>query len=269
MEGLPNGGRMSREAHVRSCERLVGKFRRPTLLHTPTPDPTAFDQQVKTVCDIYQAAPRLHKEGVKIISCDEKTGIQALERKITAMKPGRWERQEHEYERHGTQCLIANFEIATGKIIAPTIKNTRKEKDFEKHIKQTIKTEPKAHWVFITDNLNTHQSESLVQYVAGVCNITEDLGKKGRRGILKSMETRAAFLSDPAHRIRFIYTPKHASWLNQVEIWFSILVKRLLKRLSVGSKKELKQKLSGFIDYFNATMAKPFKWTYKGSPLRA
>lgn len=203
------------------------------------------------------------------MSCDEKTGIQALERMITPMKPGRHERQEHEYGRHGTLCLIANFEVATGKIVAPTIGNTRKEKDFEKHIKRTVETSPLASWIFVVDNLNTHQSESLVRYVAKACGIQEELGKKGKSGILKSKGTRAKFLADPAHRIRFVYTPKHASWLNQVEIWFSILVKRLLKRLSVKSKQELKEKISGFIDYFNTTMAKAFKWTYKGKPLKA
>lgn len=219
------------------------------------------------MCDVYKSAPALHTLGVHVISCDEKTGIQALERIITPMKAGRPERQDHEYERHGTQCLIANLEIATGKIIAPTIRSTRKEKDFARHIKKTIETDPNAKWIFITDNLNTHQSESLVRDVAKACKIKEELGKKGRKGILKSMQTRTAFLSDLDHRIRFIYTPKHASWLNQVEIWFSILVSRLLKRLSVSSKSELKQKISGFIDYFNATMAKPFKWTYKERPL--
>jgi len=236
-------------------------------IHTPIEDQEEFDKSVKAVCDIYKSAPRLHKEGVKVISCDEKTGIQALERIITPMRPGRCERQEHEYERHGTQCLIANFEVATGRIISPTIGQTRTEKDFAKHIKTTIGTASTAEWIFIVDNLNTHQSESLVRLIALECEIKEDLGQKGQKGVLKSMSTRSSFLSDPSHRIRFIYTPKHASWLNQVEIWFSILVKRLLKRLSVTSKKELKHKISGFIDYFNATMAKVFKWTYKGKVL--
>lgn len=221
------------------------------------------------MCDLYGQAQSLHEQGIKVMSCDEKTGIQALERMVTPMKAGRYERQEHEYERHGTLCLIANFEVATGKIVAPTIGNTRNEKDFEKHIRKTVETSPLASWIFIVDNLNTHQSESLVRYVAEACGIQEELGKKGKSGVLQSKRTRAKFLADPTHRIRFVYTPKHASWLNQVEIWFSILVKRLLKRLSVKSKQELKKKISGFIDYFNTTMATAFKWTYKGRPLNS
>jgi len=204
-----------------------------------------------------------------VVSCDEKTGIQALEREITLMKPGQEERQDNSYERHGTQCLIANFEVATGKIIAPSIGDTRTEEDFVRHVQQTVEQDPRAEWVFVVDQLNTHQSAGLVEWVSQSCEIKIELGVKGESGILKSMETRREFLSDPAHRIRFIYTPKHASWLNQVEIWFSILVKRLLKRLSVKSTQELKEKMVAFIDYFNRLMAKPFKWTYKGRPLQA
>ena len=110
-------------------------------------------------------------------------------------------------------------------------------------------------------------SESLVRWVADVCDIKQDLGEKGKSGILKSMQTRADFLMDEAHRVRFVYTPKHASWLNQIECWFSILVRRLLKRASFTSVQNLQQSLLDFIDFFNKTMAKPFKWTYTGRPL--
>lgn len=185
------------------------------------------------------------------------------------MRPGQVERQEFEYIRHGTQCLIANFAVATGTIVTPSILDTRKEEDFVAHITNTIDTHPQAEWIFIVDQLNTHKSESLVRLVASRCSIDANLGIKGKEGILKSMVTRAAFLSDHSHRIRFVYTPKHASWLNQIEIWFSILVRRLIKRASFFSKQNLRQRILDFIEYFNQTMAKPYKWTYTGYPLKA
>ena len=205
------------------------------------------------------------------MSTDEKTGIQANERThpTRPMQPGLVERMEFEYIRHGTQTLMANFEVATGSILSPSIGPTRTEEDFVRHIEHTIQTDPEAPWIFIVDQLNTHQSASLVHKVADWCGIQEELGVKGKCGILASMESRAEFLQDPSHRIRFVYTPKHTSWLNQVEIWFSILVRRLLKRGSFTSVEELRQRMLAFIDYFNKTMAKPFKWTYAGRPLAA
>lgn len=199
------------------------------------------------------------------------TGIQALERAHPSkpMRPGQVELVEFEYIRHGTQSLIANWEVALGRVIAPSIGSTRTEYDFANHIANTIETDPESTWIFIVDQLNIHKSASLVRLVATCCELDIDLGIKEKSGILKSMETRAAFLSAPMHRIRFVYIPKHTSWLNQIEIWFSILVRRLLKQASFKSTDELKQRILAFINYFNQTMAKPFQWKYKGHPQAA
>ena len=234
-------------------------------------DPETFDAEVKQVCQLYLKAPTSHEQGMHIVSTDEKTGIQALERQHPArpMVPGQVELREHSYVRHGTLCLTPNLEVATGRIVAPTVGITRKEKDFEAHIRQTIDTAPDAEWVFVLDQLNTHKSESLVRLVAELCQIEEPLGDKGKSGILQSMQTRKVFLEDEKHRVRFVYTPKHTSWLNQIEIWFGILVRKLLKRASFSSIDDLRQRVLKFIDYFNRTMAKPFKWTYTGRPLTA
>ncbi len=206
--------------------------------------------------------------GAHIVSCDEMTGIQALERVAPTqpMAPGQVERREFEYARHGTLSLICNFDVVTGQVLCPSLGPTRTEADFAAHIARTIDTDPDAVWLFVVDQLNTHQSESLVRLVAERCGITDDLGEKGAVGVLQSMATRAAFLSDPMHRIQFVYTPKHTSWLNQIEIWFSILVRRVLKRGNFTSVDALRTRILEFIEYFNRT-AKPFRWTYTGRPL--
>ena len=242
---------------------------------TPAPaDPVVFAEQVQTVCDAYAQAPDFQARGGHLVSCDEMTGIQALERAAPTLplRPGQVERREFEYIRHGTQCLIANFEVATGQVVAPSIGFTRTEADFAAHIDRTVATDPDAAWVFVLDNLNTHQSETLVRLVLDRCDLALDpqtLGVKGDSGVLRSMATRAAFLTDPTHRIRFVYTPKHCSWLNQVEIWLSIPTRKLLRRASFTSTDDLRSRILAFIAYFNRTMARPFTWTYSGRPLAA
>jgi hypothetical protein len=239
-------------------------------LNAKVDDPEQFQREVQTVCTCYLEAPgRFDEDGVHTVSVDEMTGIQALERIAATqpMQPGRVERIEFEYKRHGTQCLIGNFHVVTGEVLSPTIGATRTEEDFRAHIARTVATDAQAGWVFVADNLNTHCSEALVRYVAEACGLDIDLGKKGRRGILRSMASRKAFLSDPSHRIRFVYVPKHTSWLNQIECWFSILVRRVIKRGNFKSIEDLREKILAFIEYFNRTLAKPFKWTFTGRPL--
>jgi transposase len=236
-------------------------------LNTTEKDPARFEEQVKTVCDTYLAASQ--QEGTHTVSVDEMTGLQALER-IAPSKPmiaGKCQRIEFEYTRHGTLCLIGNLVVTTGELLRPTIGPTRTETDFASHIEQTVAIDPKGSWVFVVDNLNIHGSESLVKLVAQACEIATDLGKKGRRGVLESVASRQAFLSESSHRIRFVYLPKHSSWLNQIEVIFGVIMRKVIRRGSFTSVEDLRTKLSDFIAYFNRVFAKPFRWTYTGRPL--
>jgi transposase len=255
------------------AEAELQPHRKKYWLNTTEKDPHLFEQQVQIVCQCYQEAPELYfQHHTHTVSVDEMTGVQALERnaKTIPMKPGQPARIEFEYTRHGTLCLIGNWHVVLGQMITPTIRPTRTEEDFCWHIHHTVATDPDAGWVFVVDNLNTHCSESLVRYVARIEKIEEStLGKKDKSGILKSMVTRQAFLSDRSHRIRFVYLPKHSSWLNQIEIVFGIVMRRVLRRGNFQSTEALRERLLDFIDYFNRTFAKPFRWTYTGRPLAA
>ncbi len=234
-------------------------------------DPEQYQAAVEKICETYHEASALCEQDVHVVCTDEKTGMQAIERKYPnkPMKAGQIELIEGEYIRHGTMCLIASFCVVSGMVIASRIGPTRTEEDFAKHIRNTVDIDPDALWIFVADQLNTHKSESLVHFVAERCGIDDDLGIKGKSGVLKTMASRKSFLEDMSHSIRFVYTPRHCSWLNQVEIWFSIVGRRFLKRASFRSTEELHEQLLEFIEYFNTILSKPFKWTYTGRPLEA
>lgn len=176
-------------------------------------------------------------------------------------------RREYEYKRHGTTCLFGNLDVVSGKLLAPLLNATRKEEDFTRNIAGVVSLDRQGHWRFIADNLNTHLSETLVRYVALACGIADDLGVKGRRGILKSMNSRREFLSDSSHRIHFLYTPKHCSWLNQIEIWFGVLRKKLTRYGTFKSVSDLNQRILKFIEYYNQNSAHPYRWTCDGALL--
>jgi transposase len=239
-------------------------------LNTTETDPARFEEQVKSICETYLAAPHRERvEGIHTVCVDEMTGLQALERIAPSkgMIAGKCERIEFEYERHGTLCLIGNFEVTTGELIRPTLGPRRTEADFVRHVEQTVAIDPKGSWVFVLDNLNIHGSAGLVKTVAKACEVPTELGKKGVRGVLKSVASRQAFLAESSHRIRFGYLPKHSSWLNQIEVIFGVIMRKVIRRGSFTSVNDLRTKLFDFLTYFNRVFAKPFRWTYTGRPL--
>jgi len=232
-----------------------------------------FHETVSQICGLYHSAKELAESGVHLYSTDEKMGIQAKEhtRAKLNMEVGKPERIDPEYIRHGVTGIIASRDVVTGEIVKPMIQPTRTEKDFTAHVESVISQHPQAKHIFIVDNLNTHMSETLVRMVARIDNIDETtLGIKRKCGILKNKQTRAAFLADNCHRIVFFYTPKHCSWLNQIECWFSIITRRLLnKRATFISVGDLENKIKSFVDYYNQFLKKPFLWNYKGKLLCA
>lgn len=234
-----------------------------------TEDPETFRTIVREICQIYKDSVAA-ADGVHVVSADEMTGVQARERLYPdkPAAPGMPRLWEFEYIRHGATSLIAAMDVGTGRILPPCIGPTRTAADFAEAVESWVQTDSGGRWTFVTDGLNTHKSEELVRFVAEQCGTEEDLGIKGKSGVLKSMKSRQEFLADPDHRIRFVYTPRHCSWLNQIEMWFSALNRQLLRHGSFCSLEELQNSIRCFIDQYNRT-ARPYQWSYSGVPLAA
>jgi hypothetical protein len=222
-----------------------------------------FEAKVLDVCRLYLDAPVMYQRGELVICVDEKTGIQALERArpTTPGKPGQDERRDYEYIRRGTRCLIGSRVVATGQVIG-SVTTQRKTWDFVRHIRAVVESFPQAtkvHWVM--DNLNTHWTFPLCRYLGRLSDAWED------RPSLRTGAARRAFLTDPSHKHVVHFTPKHGSWMNQIEIWFGVLSRQLLRRGEFHSVAELTERINDFIAYYNRHLAFPYEWTYTGKPM--
>jgi hypothetical protein len=233
-------------------------------MHSDDPD---FEKLALNICRLYLKAPLLYQKGELIVCTDEKTGIQALERKHPGKPtgPGLIELRESEYIRHGTRCLLATFVVPTGRVYGD-VTARRTNQDFRRHIRHSVEwleghygQAVKFHWVM--DNLNTHWSLKVCQLFAQLNGVPFE-AKKLKRGA-----QRREFLTDPSYKHVIHYTPKHGSWLNQVELFFSVLQRRLIRRGNFLSKADLTRKILEYIDYYNAYKAHPYDWTYTGKPL--
>jgi len=263
-------------SHVNEVLRTVDlkPQKRKCWCFTTEKDGELFEAQAREVCQTYlNAESAYRRDNTHTVCTDEMTSLQANERRAGTKlpRPGQAGKREHQYTRHGTLSLTGSWHVVLGQMIHTTVAPTRTGEEFADHIERTMQGDPQANWIFVMDNLNTHSSEEVVRRVAGMLDIAQDtLGdKKKRRGILGSTQARRDFLSDPAHRIRFVYLPKHSSWLNQIEVVFGIISKQVMRHGSFTSTDDLKSKLLAFIDYFNQTFAKPFNWTYTGKPTRS
>lgn len=262
-------------SRVNELLRLVElqPHRRKYWCFTTEKDRDLFQSQVEVVCQTYLNARSsyLH-HNTHTVCVDEMTSLQANERRAETKRArsGQIAKSECQYTRHGTQSLTGSWHVVEGQMIQMTIDETRNGEDFANHIDRTIQTHPEANWIVVLDNLNTHVGEPVVRLIARLLGIAQEtLGdKKKRRGTLGSMKSRREFLTDSNHRIRFVFIPKHSSWLNQIEVVFGIIAKRVMRHGSFTSQRDLREKLTSFIDYFNRTFAKPFNWSYNGKPAK-
>lgn len=229
-------------------------------LNSHDPD---FDTKAQDICQLYVQAPFLYQHGELVICCDEKTGMQILQRKHPTQlaRPGQPEKREHEYIRHGNRALIASFVVPTGKVVWD-LGVTRTSVDFAAHLAHVagqFAEQKRFHWIL--DNLNTHWSLEVCKLMARLS------GLPFHEQDLRTGAQRRAFLTDPEHKHVFHFTPKHGSWLNQVELWFSTLARRWLKRGDFASAEEFVTRLLAYMADYNEHRAHPYRWTYTGQPL--
>ena len=234
-------GTMSRSSIWRLLEEADLKPHRSVYwLNSHDPD---FERKAHDICALYLNALRCFAQGRVVICSDEKTGMQILERASPTqpIAPGQPEKREHEYIRHGTRALLASFIVATGQVVW-NLGQTRTSADFAAHLAHVVQQLPDMHrYDWVVDNLNTHWSLDVCRVVAQWCKVPF-VAKDLRRGV-----QRRAFLSDPTHKHVFHFTPKHGSWLNQVELWFSVFARRFLKRGDFCSAQDFATRLDDYL----------------------
>lgn len=254
--------RMSCSTVCRHLQELDLKPHRSVYwLNSHDPD---FESKAQEICKLYVAAPQLRLQGRLLICSDEKTGMQILERAAPTQpaEPGKPIKRENDYIRHGTRVFLGSFVVTTGQVIGD-LRETRGNLDFRDHVRHVLDTFPRQPgFDWVVDNLNTHWSLDLCELVAEWCGVPFQPKQ------LRTGKQRRVFLTDPTHRLRFHYVPKHGSWLNQIELWFAVLRRQFLADGEFSSPAEFETAFWTYVHQYNEQRAHPYRWTYTGQPLQ-